>query len=228
MRYDNVFYSFQLKDLPKFEQAIQIIGELASVPKELDRNFFLNQWQQNETYANGRMEVYHRPIVDQMLRREAEEAFRRKLPYLRKDRAVKKPDVTPKTGEWAFSQGHYAHQLNSRSAELQAMVDAIFEQHCHPVGDFIYPPKGYRSWHTNKFDSESWAIFFVHVDQAEKSFFRFIHPDSGEMITSWDQPFSINIFQIQANPLFWHCIASEEAVRWSQGFLIPDNWKTYI
>ncbi|MBD2730570.1 Nif11-like leader peptide family natural product precursor [Nostoc sp. FACHB-892] len=103
------------------------------------------------------------------------------------------------------------------------------------TGSFWYPPNAYRLWHTNE-DCVGWRMYLIDFDQPElaangKSFFRYMHPETKELITLVDKPKLVRFFKIEKQPeqLFWHCIVNgTKANRWSYGFHVPDNWMQKI
>lgn len=66
---------------------------------------------------------------------------------------------------------------------------------------------GYMGWHTNHdFPGDRW--YFVYNTDADKSFFRYIDPDTGQMETVWEPAgWCLNHFVAgNYHSPFWHCI----------------------
>ena len=70
-----------------------------------------------------------------------------------------------------------------------------------------YPPNGYIGWHI---DDDGGRLYSTWAEG--KSFFRYRHPHTGEVVTSWDKPnqwfFRIFAFD-KENPL-WHCVKADD------------------
>jgi len=85
-------------------------------------------------------------------------------------------------------------------------------------GHFWYPPQSFMSWHTNS-RKLGWRFYLNYAEEPGKSFFRHKDPQTGEIITSWDDIWNYRSFQIQADPLFWHSVYSNTN-RFSFGYLV--------
>ena len=111
-----------------------------------------------------------------------------------------------------------------------AMSEAVSEYMGQPAwqqGHFFYPPGAFRGWHTNQYSPSGWRMYIVVASEANRSFFRLKHPDTGEIITVWDHGQTVNFFHVVRGKPLYHCVASETD-RWSAGFLVPDNWRSII
>lgn len=87
-------------------------------------------------------------------------------------------------------------------------------------GRIWYPKNGYMGWHTNN-DNRGLKLYCTHARENEKSFFRYQHPISKEIITSWDKiGWNFRIFKVM-DELLWHSVYSETD-RISIGFTIID------
>ena len=76
-------------------------------------------------------------------------------------------------------------------------------------------------WHTN-WGSPAIRLYLNYVDESDKSFFRYINPDTQEMITSYDKKgWTARLFNITRDPPFWHCVYAETS-RISIGFRIKE------
>lgn len=85
-------------------------------------------------------------------------------------------------------------------------------------GRIWYPENGYMGWHTNN-DNKGHKLYCAFAREDKKSFFRYRHPETGEIITSWDnQGWNFRIFKVQEN-LLWHCVYSETD-RFSIGYTL--------
>lgn len=86
-------------------------------------------------------------------------------------------------------------------------------------GRIWYPEaNGYMGWHTNS-NNQGYRFYCTYVREADKSFFRYRHPLTHEIITSWDKAgWTFRIFKV-ANELLWHCVFSETD-RFSIGYAL--------
>jgi predicted ribosomally synthesized peptide with nif11-like leader len=110
-------------------------------------------------------------------------------------------------------------------------LELLFGSDVRFSGSMWYPPFSYRLWHTNE-TQPGWRMYLIDFDEpiAEAdttSFFRYMNPQTKELITLRDHPQMLRFFQVdqREDRLFWHCIVNEaQRNRWSFGFAIPDNW----
>jgi hypothetical protein len=76
------------------------------------------------------------------------------------------------------------------------------------AGQWWYPPGTFFGWHTN--DSyPGWRLYLSHAEEPGRSFFRYRHPTSGEIVTSPDGAWDLRCFVISAEQPLWHAIASD-------------------
>ncbi|MCE7992731.1 MAG: hypothetical protein HEP71_12160 [Roseivirga sp.] len=226
-QYKDLFYSFHYDEIQGFDEIEKVARALSEIPTDFD----VAELQKKpglDRYKRMRASLDILPDKKQALGLEAKAHLNKVLPSIKPEAE----DTNHKPHEkWSFRPGHIAfNPALGRLNELKTLLNDYFDFQCLQAGDFLYPPGGFRLWHTNKFDLESWFIFFVDVDKPKGSFFKFIDPDTNELITHWDEPGTVNIFRISSNnsDLLWHCIGSEDCHRWSQGFSIPDNWKEKV
>lgn len=85
-------------------------------------------------------------------------------------------------------------------------------------GHFLYPPGGFMGWHTNE-RAPGWRVYLSHAEKPGRSFFRYMDPESGRMVTSWDRGWDARMFRIDAARPFWHTVHSE-TFRYSLGYRI--------
>lgn len=84
----------------------------------------------------------------------------------------------------------------------------------------IYPAEnGFMGWHTNRLTPRL-RLYINYVDEDDKSFIRYIHPKTGEMITSYDKKgWQARTFDITKDEPLWHCVRANTR-RVSLGFRI--------
>ena len=219
--FPGVFTSLPMSDLVGFDDIVHITRALATVPSDCDDRFFT---QRDEAWDLERAEVYRPPDIEGMKRREAEDALRKRAPTLLRKLGQEPQQLSEEGATWGRRKGHIQFSSKERRGPLVDAVSEAFGEPIHASGDFLYPRKGYRSWHTNRHDEPGWRMYLIQVDEPDRSFFRFIHPETGEMVTVWDRPDTVNLFPIRADRDFWHCIVSEDTNRFSQGFVVPADW----
>ncbi len=114
-------------------------------------------------------------------------------------------------------------------------LSRIFDFDIRFSGSMWYPPHAYRLWHTNE-NQPGWRMYLIDFDDAiapsdMRSFFRYMNPESQELVTLQDRPKLLRFFKIEQrdDALFWHCISNgAQRNRWSFGFVIPDDWMTRL
>ena len=92
-------------------------------------------------------------------------------------------------------------------------------------GNYLYPPGGFKEWHTNMGSMAGWRMYIVNLSDSGRSFFRYVDPKTLQIKTIWDETGMVNIFEITKNNSFWHAVKSIDAWRWSKGFVIPNHWQ---
>lgn len=219
---DGLFYQLSLAMAP-LQPLMKYREDIMIYPRELGRDVCLNSPE--EGFKKLQNEVYHLPSHEEMLKREGEDFLGKHF--------GKKEGSNRSQGTYEMKTGHVRFFERPVVLELQSAVASLFGTRCQLLGDFLYPPGGFRSWHTNRYDlpknqNDVWAIFFVFAEEDDASFFRFIDPDSGEMMTAWDKKACANIFRTSRDPAVWHCIRSESTSRWSVGFHLPDHWQEVV
>jgi hypothetical protein len=225
IHYKDLFYSFRSEEIAGFDEIGKEALTLSTVPVDFNEDVLRDRIG-SDRFLTMRKSLETRPDKVKALEHEAKAHLNKVLPRL----SDKVAEHNHKPNEkWSFRPGHIAfNPAFKRLGRLNQLLDDFFDFQCKDAGDFLYPPGGFRGWHTNKYDLESWFAFFVDIDQPKGSFFRFIDPETDELITHWDEPGTVNIFRISSTDLLWHCIGTENCHRWSQGFTLPDNWKERI
>lgn len=91
-------------------------------------------------------------------------------------------------------------------------------------GNFLYPPGGFMSWHTNS-NTPGDRVYLTYTTESDKSFFRYRNSD-GDIITSYDKSgWTMRRFRVDSSDLLWHCVYSD-TFRLSIGFRIMKNLKS--
>lgn len=130
---------------------------------------------------------------------------------------------------------HVEHALYEQyfRAKLRiiAALETFFDSEIRFSGSMWYPPFAYRLWHTNETQA-GWRMYVIDFDEfvgqpKGTSFFRYMNPQSKEIVTLEERPKLVRFFKIEQEKekLFWHCIVNATTrSRWSFGFVVPDNW----
>jgi hypothetical protein len=87
-------------------------------------------------------------------------------------------------------------------------------------GLMLYPRQGFMGWHTNSnYQGYGYRFYCTYVNDDHRSFFRYCHPETREVITSWDGPgWNFRLFRVDRK-LLWHCVYSKTE-RYSIGFAL--------
>lgn len=220
--YGDEFFAVDRRRLPSFAKLdVECARRSALRQKELDVLL-----QQLPTAARPPSSLYAYPEEEALIVSERRWAERRRANQRGSDA---KPngvrDRLPQLKEGVFSFGTRSGRLEG----LVKLVTSVFDEPVRCSGDFLYGPGGFRAWHTNAFDQPGWRMYLVDTSQVGGSFFSFISPSTGQMITYRDRWLRAAVFfEIRQTPLFWHCIGSEKSWRYSKGFIIPSDWRTKI
>ena len=92
------------------------------------------------------------------------------------------------------------------SAEVFEKGIGITEYDLRHVAKTWYPPGGYIGWHK---DGPGWRFYSTYAEG--KSFFRYMHPETGEVVTTWDKPgWSFRAFYTDDDNPLWHCVGAQD------------------
>lgn len=113
-------------------------------------------------------------------------------------------------------------------------LENIFSGDVQFSGSLWYPPASYRLWHTNE-TQPGWRMYLIDLDgdegDGDTSFFRYMNPETKEIVTLEDRPRMMRLFKIEQeeDKRFWHCIVNpSRRNRWSFGFAVPDDWMSRL
>ncbi len=129
-----------------------------------------------------------------------------------------------------IDHAEYESYLRSKT-RLVSTLDRFFGEEVRFSGSLWYPPGGYRAWHTNQ-TQPGWRMYLIDFDGPEaevagKSFFRYMDPRTGELVTLRERPRLMRFFKIEQerDKLLWHCILNDSPYsRWSFGFMVSESW----
>jgi hypothetical protein len=237
---EDQFLTFRAGEIRGFERILTLSQRHSFVPQGFDPLFFANLPEGHELLELRRSldrEPDERPLLQgehdlwfRKLRESAAAATRRMAAAA----AGAVPVTVPDAGHGApvphyeIKRGHVSFaEEPTRLDDLVDEVGSYFGARCRVQGDFYYPVGGFRTWHTNRYDSPGWRMYIVDVDVPARSFFRLRAPATGTIHTQWDEPGTVNFFLIDPAKIMWHCIGSDTN-RWSKGFLVPETWHRQI
>ena len=107
--------------------------------------------------------------------------------------------------------------------KLRKELSDFFGANVLESGNFLYPPGGFKEWHTNMDGEPGWRMYIIHKGEG-RSYFRYVCPNTMQIKTIEDEDGQINIFRVGPDVQFWHAVKSVDAHRFSKGFIIPDSW----
>lgn len=217
MNIPGLFYSFPATALPDFSSIAELSRAACVVPAALQGRSF-TELPDSDPVAQLRRELELVPDFPAFEAREAAEASHK---YGRVDLRPAVDSIAPAANSVVFPGGASSTHLN----DLIGAVMTRFGTFCQLQGAFYYPPGGFRTWHTNRYDVPGWRMYLVDVDQSARSYFRFVRPSDGRLVTVWDQPGTVNFFRIDPAAPLWHCIGNVGTRRWSKGFVVPADWQ---
>jgi hypothetical protein len=106
-------------------------------------------------------------------------------------------------------------RLSARLKDIFACDDKLT---IVPSGHFWYPAGAYMSWHTNS-RVPGWRIYINYAEESGKSFFRYKHHLTGEIVTLWDEQWNMRVFRVTGTDPLWHCVYSNTN-RFSLGYMV--------
>jgi hypothetical protein len=224
--YPMLHYDFKCSDIPKFADIAPEFEKIKIKPSTVDLNHF-ERFFKNEDFNFTSIS----PAALEFPSRAEE--------IVKSDMSLKELEPNPEYTKRSFHlinlDLHVEHNLYEdyflRKYKIIKFLENIFETEVRFSGSLWYPQKAYRLWHTNETQS-GWRMYWIDFDgfesnNSEKSFFRYMNPQTKELVTLYEQPQIVRFFRVEsdADKLFWHCIANPTKFnRWSFGFSIPDNW----
>lgn len=208
---------FDIKAIPRLEPVWELAQELSFVPDDLDLQAFQQHLAQ-PLLADTRREIDSLPSAERIAyeiatcNQEQDMPRRAHAPLNR---------VQAKNGVVKMGPG----MNRSRRKLLTDLLSDFFSEPVLESGNYLYPPGGFKEWHTNMSSVPGWRMYIIRKSPQGRSFFRYVDPDTLGLETLWDTDGQINIFEVRTDQPFWHAIASVDAYRWSKGFVIPAHWR---
>jgi hypothetical protein len=218
-------YEYEFSQMPEFGEIAQQFEKLKIKPSTVDMAVYEKSFREEDLqFADVS------PTAPDFQQR-----------YLESLRSYMDLGVTPQP-EYAWQQfhlinldRHVEHPLYEEYFQAKVRLLELFESYFGTEvrfsGSLWYPPNAYRMWHTNE-TQPGWRMYLVDFDKNdingdEKSFFRYMDPETKELVTLGEKPKLVRFFKVESekSKLFWHCIVNRtSANRWSFGFQISSQW----
>ena len=214
---DGPVHVYNIEAIPRLRQVWELVQELCYIPDDLDLEAFGSHLAQPQL-ASARQEIEALPSAERIAYELATCAEEQATP--RRARAPLSR-VQEKNGVVKMGPG----MDKPRRKLLTDLLSEFFGAPVLESGNYLYPPGGFKEWHTNMASVPGWRMYIIRKSPEGRSFFRYVDPVTTALETRWDSDAQINIFEVRADQPFWHAIASVDAYRWSKGFVIPANWR---
>lgn len=210
-------YRFNPEELPKIGAVTSLMKEVVHVPRDFSQQEFEIGLDKPEL-RNQRSALEVAPDEEKILLREFLESRRK---------ANNKEPLVGGTSPYRVRRGMVV--FRSRAPELSTMaefVNDVFGDECPVQGNFYYPPKGFRGWHTNAYDRPGWRMYVVLRSNPGSSCFRTFDDKQSKIIDFADEKENIYFFRIHPKFLLCHGVLSIDSHRWSIGFAVPRYWRS--
>ncbi len=217
-------HEYRLADLPGFKGVVDQLPHLKIKPPTADLGRFERTFREDDLRSTSRSpadpdyQAWHAAMAKAHWRDAAlgADAPRRDFHLINLDEHVDHPG--------------YDRYFEAKHRTIRHLED-YFGSEVRFSGSLWYPPSSYRLWHTNE-TQPGWRMYIIDLDEpfadpGDTSFFRYMNPETGELVTLRESPQIVRFFKIEqeADRLFWHCIVNPtERHRWSYGFAVPDDW----
>lgn len=228
---ENYCYEFNLSDLQDFERLEKEFEAIKIKPNAVDINFF-NKSFKLEDFNSASMSPNSTKFKDYYTKitKQNNNIDQDQLKY----KYITHRDFHLINLDSYVEDKLYENYFQSKVRIVKTLKN-LFEADIKLTGSFWYPPNAYRLWHTNE-ECVGWRMYLIDFERPElaangKSFFRYMHPKTKELVTLIDKPKLVRFFKIDNQPehLLWHCIVNgTKTNRWSYGFHVPDNWMEKI
>ncbi len=220
-------YEFDMQQIPGFEQVTEELHNLKIKPPTVDMNLYRESFNEDDLQFTSMS-----PAAPQFGRRYAE------VMQSHWQNSLAGRDFSRRDFHLINLDQHTEHALYDQyfqaKARIIARLEDFFASEVRFSGSLWYPPLSYRLWHTNETQA-GWRMYIIDFDEPtatshgipETSFFRYMNPQTKEIVTLEERPQLVRFFKIEQekDKLFWHCIVnSTSRNRWSFGFAVPENW----
>lgn len=214
-------HEFDLDGIPALHQVVDLLQVLKVKPATVDLYTFASSFVPEDLAWTGMSPAdpsFHgryQEIMGSSWDKSQPEYTRRDFHLVNLDRYVDDPSY----------EAYFCAKVRMVSA-----LEEFFGTGVRFSGSMWYPPSSYRLWHTNE-TQPGWRMYVIDFDagcdgSAGRSFFRYMNPETQEVVTLEERSRVIRFFKIEQNPkkLFWHCIVNPTPNnRWSFGFEMPER-----
>jgi predicted ribosomally synthesized peptide with nif11-like leader len=217
-------YDFEMTQIPGFEEITRELNNLKIKPSSVDMRLYEERFRADDLQftsmspASPDFKSHYEDVMQSHWQHAIDEDdfARRDFHLVNLDQHIDHP--------------RYPQYFAAKN-RIISQLEHFFDSEIRFSGSMWYPPSSYRLWHTNETQA-GWRMYLIDFDEPledtdETSFFRYMHPQSKEIITLQESPKIIRFFKIEQEKerLFWHCIVNATTHnRWSFGFVVPENW----
>jgi hypothetical protein len=122
------------------------------------------------------------------------------------------------TARFDDHEGYDYSEVDRHMAAVFEDVTGITEYEQQRRAKTWYPPNGHLGWHL---DGPGGKFYATYAEG--RSFFRYVDPETGEVVTSWDKPgWTFRTFYTDDENPFWHCVwAQDTRISIGHAFLEP-------
>lgn len=217
-------YEFDMEQIPGFGEITRELNNLKIKPTTVDLRRYEQSFREDDFQfmslspaTPGFYERYQEIMESRPKHASSEDEFsRRDFHLVNLDHYIEHPQYEP----------YFQAKLR-----MITLLEDFFGGEVHFSGSMWYPPRAYRLWHTNE-TQPGWRMYLIDFDKpvgdsTGTSFFRYMNPQSKEIVTLEEHPRLVRFFKIEQEKekLFWHCIVNATTCnRWSFGFAVPEHW----
>lgn len=217
-------YEFDMAQIPGFEEITRELSNLKIKPSTVDLGLYEKSFREDDFQFTSMSPAapefnQHYKEVMQTQREDSSDGHgfsRRDFHLVNLDQYVEHPQYD---------------QYFQAKTRMISSLEGFFGSEIQFSGSMWYPPRAYRLWHTNE-TQPGWRMYLIDFDEPAgdpggASFFRYMNPQSKEIVTLAEHPKLARFFKIEQeeDKLLWHCIVNATTRnRWSFGFAVPENW----
>lgn len=218
-------YEFEFSEIQGFEEIACELEKLKIKPTTVDMDLYNKSFREDDLYFTSLS-----PDTP-----EFEQRYDEIMAPCLNSNSIATPDYTQRQFHLVNLDLHVEHPLYdeyfSTKLKILKLLENYFGTDIRFSGSLWYPPNAYRLWHTNE-AQPGWRMYLIDFDdfeplKTEESFFRYMHPDTREIVTLREKSKLVRFFKVEKEPekLFWHCIVNAtRSNRWSFGFVVSDRW----
>jgi hypothetical protein len=217
-------YEFDMEQIPGFQEITRELNNLKIKPSTVDLSLYEKSFREDDFQFTSMS-----PAAPEFGRRYQE------VMQSHWQHSLGEHDFSRRDFHLVNLDQHVEHPLYNQyfqaKTRMISLLEGFFGSEIRFSGSLWYPPLSYRLWHTNETQS-GWRMYLIDFDEpngdpGSTSFFRYMNPESKEIITLEERPKLARFFKIEQekDKLFWHCIVNGTMRnRWSFGFVVPENW----